>query len=195
MVPKDSPYKTLNDLVTAWKADPGKVPAGGASAPGGPDHLTTMLLAQKAGVAPKDVNYVSYDGGGELLTALLGSKISFGATGTGEIAEQAKSGDVRVLAVTSAQKVPGLDAPTLKEAGVDLEFTNWRGIVAAPGISAEDKTKLVGLVDKMHASQPWKDAVAKNGWTDAYVSGDQFGAFLKSEDQRVRGVLGELGLA
>ncbi len=136
-----------------------------------------------------------YDGGGELLTALLGSKISFGATGTGEIAEQAKSGDVRVLAVTSAQKVPGLDAPTLKEAGVDLEFTNWRGIVAAPGISAEDKTKLVGLVDKMHASQPWKDAVAKNGWTDAYVSGDQFGAFLKSEDQRVRGVLGELGLA
>ena len=195
VVPKDSPYRTLNDLLTAWKADPGKVPVGGASAPGGPDHLTPMLLAQKAGPAPKDVNYVSYDGGGELLTALLGNKVAFGATGTGEVAEQAKSGDLRVLAVTSGQRVPGVDAPTLKEAGVDLEFTNWRGLVAAPGISAEDKTKLVGLVDTMHKSKEWKDAVAQNGWTDAYLSGDAFAAFLKSEDQRVRQVLGELGLA
>lgn len=195
VVPKDSPYQTLSDLVTAWKADPGKVPAGGASAPGGPDHLTLMLVAQKAGVAPKDVNYVSYDGGGELMTALLGSKVAFGATGTGEVAEQAKSGKVRVLAVTSAQRVPGMDAPTLKEAGVDLEFTNWRGLVAAPDISADDKAKLVGLVDQMHNSQEWKAAVAKNAWTDAYVSGDAFSTFLQSEEQRVKQVLGELGLA
>jgi putative tricarboxylic transport membrane protein len=195
VVPKDSPYQTLSDLVTAWKADPGKVPAGGASAPGGPDHLTLMLVAQKAGVAPKDVNYVSYDGGGELMTALLGSKVAFGATGTGEVAEQAKGGKVRVLAVTSAQRAPGIDAPTLKEAGVDLEFTNWRGLVAAPDISADDKAKLVGLVDQMHNSQEWKAAVAKNAWTDAYVSGDAFSTFLQSEEQRVKQVLGELGLA
>jgi putative tricarboxylic transport membrane protein len=195
VVPQDSPYQTLQDLLAAWKADPGKVPVGGASAPGGPDHLTPMLLAQKAGLAPKDVNYVSYDGGGELMTALLGSKVAFGATGTGEVAEQAKAGKVRVLAVTSAQRVPDVDAPTLKEAGVDLEFTNWRGIVAAPDISAEDKAKLVGLVDQMHSSQEWKDAVAKNGWTDAYLSGDAFTTFLQSEEQRVRQVLGELGLA
>lgn len=195
VVPQDSPYRTLGDLLTAWKANPGKVPVGGASAPGGPDHLTPMLLAKAAGPAPRDVNYVSYDGGGELMTALLGSKVAFGATGTGEVAEQAKSGKVRVLAVTSAQRVPDLDAPTLKEAGVNLEFTNWRGLVAAPGISAEDKQSLVGLVDRMHSSQQWKDALAENGWTDAYLSGDQFAAFLQSENDRVRQVLSELGLA
>ena len=195
VVPSDSPYRTLQDLLAAWKADPGKVPVGGASAPGGPDHLTPMLLAEKAGLAPKDVNYVSYDGGGELMTALLGSKVAFGATGTGEVAEQAKAGKVRVLAVTSGQRVPGVEAPTLKEAGVDLEFTNWRGIVAAPDISAEDKAKLVGLADQMHSSQQWKDAVAKNGWTDAYLSGDAFTTFLQSEEQRVKQVLTELGLA
>jgi len=195
VVPQDSPYRTLQDLLAAWKADPGKVPVGGASAPGGPDHLTPMLLAQKAGLAPKDVNYVSYDGGGELMTALLGSKVAFGATGTGEVAEQAKAGKVRVLAVTSGERVPGVEAPTLKEAGVDLEFTNWRGVVAAPDISAEDKAKLVGLVDQMHSSQQWKDAVAKNGWTDAYLSGDAFTTFLQSEEQRVKQVLTELGLA
>jgi putative tricarboxylic transport membrane protein len=195
VVPKDSPYRTLDDLLTAWKANPGKVPVGGASAPGGPDHLTPMLLAKQAGPAPRDVNYVAYDGGGELLTALLGSKVAFGATGTGEVAEQAKSGDVRVLAVTTAERVPDLDAPTLKEAGVDLEFTNWRGLVAAPGISADDKQKLIGLVDRMHNSQEWKDALAQNDWVDAYQTGAEFTRFLQSENDRVRQVLSELGLA
>src|SRR6266540_2125279 len=157
--------------------------------------IASLIQAQKAGVAPKDVNYVSYDGGGELMTALLGSKVAFGATGTGEVVEQAKSGKVRVLAVTSAQRVPDVEAPTLKEAGVDLEFTNWRGLVAPPGISDDDKAKLIGLVEKMRNSQQWKDALAKHGWTDAYLSGDAFAAFLESEQQRVQQVLGELGLA
>ena len=195
VVPKDSPHRTLQDLVTAWKADPGKTPVGGASSPGGPDHLTPMLLAKEVGVEPKQVNYVSYDGGGELLTALLGGKVAFGATGTGEVAQQAKAGQLRVLAVTSAQRVADVDAPTLKEAGVDLEFTNWRGLVAAPEVTAEDKAKLVAAVDAMHKSQQWKDALATNGWTDAYQSADEFSTFLKSEDQRVRQVLSELGLA
>jgi putative tricarboxylic transport membrane protein len=195
VVPKDSPYQTLEDLLTAWKADPGKLPVGGASAPGGPDHLTPMLLAKAAGPAPKDVNYVAYDGGGELMTSLLGSKVAFGATGTGEVAEQAKSGEVRVLAVTSAKRVPDVDAPTLKEAGVELTFTNWRGLVAAPGISEEDKSRLTELVDQMRKTEEWKAALVENDWTDAYLGGEQFTGFLQSENDRVKQVLSELGLA
>ena len=195
VVPKDSPYQTLEDLLTAWKADPGKLPVGGASAPGGPDHLTPMLLAKAAGPAPKDVNYVAYDGGGELMTSLLGSKVAFGATGTGEVAEQAKSGEVRVLAVTSAKRVPDVDAPTLKEAGVELTFTNWRGLVAAPGISEEDKSRLTELVDQMRKTEEWKAALVENDWTDAYLGGEQFTGFLQSENDRVKQVLSELGFA
>jgi putative tricarboxylic transport membrane protein len=195
VVPADSPYQTLDQLITAWKADPGKLPVGGGSSPGGPDHLTPMLFAKAAGVTPKDVNFVSYDGGGELLAALLGGKVAFGATGVGEVEEQAKAGKLKVLAVTSAQKVEGLDAPTLKESGIDLVFTNWRGLVGAGGITAEQKQKLIDLVTKMHDTPEWKKALTDNGWTDAFVAGAEFEAFLKSENDRVAGVLGELGLA
>jgi putative tricarboxylic transport membrane protein len=194
VVPKGSPYDTLDKLVAAWKANPGKVPVGGASNPGGPDHLTPMLLAKAVGVTPKDVNYVAYDGGGELLTGVLGKKVAFAATGVGEVAEQAKSGDVKILAVTSAEPVEGIDAPTLKSLGVDMEFTNWRGMVAPPGISDATKKQWIDLLTKMHDSSQWKKTLADQGWTDAFQTGDEFKTFLTSENDRVAGVLKELGL-
>jgi putative tricarboxylic transport membrane protein len=194
VVPKGSPYNTLQDLVAAWKADPGKVPVGGASAPGGPDHLTPMLLAKAVGVTPKSVNYVSYDGGGELLAAVLGKKVAFAATGVGEVAEQAKAGEVKILGVTSERPVAGVDAKTLKEQGVELVFTNWRGIVATGGLSDAKKQEMVGLLTRMHGSAQWKAALEEKRWTDAFITGEEFAAFLKSEDQRVAGVLRELGL-
>ena len=194
VVPKGSPYNTLQDLVTAWKADPGKVPVGGASAPGGPDHLTPMLLAKAVGVTPKDVNYVSYDGGGELLAGVLGKKVAFAATGIGEVAEQAKAGEVKILAVTSDKPVAGVDAKPLREQGVDLVFTNWRGMVASGGLSAADRQAHIDLLTRMHDSKEWKAALADKGWTDAFQTGDEYAAFLKSEDTRVAGVLNELGL-
>ena len=195
VVPADSPYQDLESLTEAWKADPGALPVGGASNPGGPDHLTPMLLAEEVGVDPTTVNYVPYDGGGELLAGILGKKLAFAATGVSEVAEQAKAGDLRILAVTSDEPVEGVDAPTLQEEGIDLTFTNWRGIVAAPGISDADRTRLTDLVTEMHGSQEWKDALETNGWTDAFLTGDEFEAFLTSESERVQGVLSGLGLA
>jgi putative tricarboxylic transport membrane protein len=194
VVGKRSPYQTLDQLVQAWKANPGKVTVGGGSSPGGPDHLAPMLLAQTVGLEPKRVNYVPFEGGGELLAAVLGGQVAFGVTGVGETADQIKAGEVRALAVTSAQRHPNLDAPTLKESGVELEFTNWRGWVAPPGLEEADKQALLDLAGKLHASQQWKDALAKNGWTDAYLAGDEYGAFIKAEDQRVGDVLSKLGL-
>jgi putative tricarboxylic transport membrane protein len=195
VVPGNSPYKTLDDLVQAWKKDPGGTPVGGASNPGGPDHLTPMLLAQAAGVDPKKVNYVAYDGGGELMAGILGSQIAFGATGISEVVSQAKAGTVRVLAVTSEKPVEGIDAPTLTDAGIDLVFANWRGIVAAPGLSKAETKTLVDAVTKMHDSASWKAALKTNGWTDSFETGDEFTKYLSDESDRVAGVLGDLGLA
>jgi putative tricarboxylic transport membrane protein len=195
VVPADSPYETLDDLITAWKADPGGVPVGGASNPGGPDHLTPMLLAQAVDLDPTTVNYVAYDGGGELLAAILGSQIAFGATGIGEVAEQAASGEVRILAVTSENAVEGVDAPTLTEEGVDLVFTNWRGIVAPPGLEDDQTQAFIDAVTEMHDSEGWQAALEENGWTDAFMTGDEFSAFLAEESERVQTVLSELGLA
>jgi putative tricarboxylic transport membrane protein len=195
VVSKDSPYQSFDQLLTAWKADPGKVSVGGGSSPGGPDHLAPMLMAKTAGIDPKEVNFVSFDGGGELLAAVLGNQVGFGVTGVGETKDQIESGEIRALAVTSAEPVEGLDVKTLKEQGVDLEFTNWRGWVAPPDLQGGDKEALIELVTKLHDSQEWKDALTQNGWTDAFMPGDEFGTFITSENQRVGDVLSELGLA
>jgi putative tricarboxylic transport membrane protein len=195
VVPADSPYKSLDDLVTGWKADPNNTPVGGASNPGGPDHLTPMLLAQSVGVKPADVNYVAYDGGGELMAGILGGDVDFAATGIGEVAESAAGGKVRILAVTSEKPVEGIDAPTLTDEGVDLVFANWRGIVAPPGIKKADTQKWIDAVTKMHDSDAWKKTLADQGWTDAFLTGDEFASFLDDESSRVQSVMSDLGLA
>jgi putative tricarboxylic transport membrane protein len=195
MVPKDSPFTTIDDLVKAWKADPRSVSVGGGSSPGGPDHLLPMQLAQAVGVDPKQVNFVQYDGGGDLLPAILGNKVDVATSGAGEFKDQIAKGDIRVLASSGDKRLEGIDAPTFKEAGIDLVFTNWRGIVAPPGISTAARTKLVDAFSKMHETQAWKDALEANSWTDAFQTSDDFSAFLTAQDKRVRDTLSELGLA
>jgi putative tricarboxylic transport membrane protein len=195
VVPKNSPYQSINDLVAAWKADPKAMAVGGGSSPGGPDHLLPMQLAQAVGIDPKEVNFISYDGGGDLLPALLGGKIAFGASGFGEFLDQVEAGEVRVLAISGAERVDAIDAPTLTESGIDLVFTNWRGVVAPPEISDADKAALVGALTTMHASPEWKDVLAKNGWTDAYLPADEFAPFLTEQTTAVEDTLKKLGLA
>ncbi|MBM7770718.1 putative tricarboxylic transport membrane protein [Actinokineospora baliensis] len=195
VVAKDSPYTDLAGLIAAWKADPGAVPVGGGSSPGGPDHLAPMLMAKAVGLAPKDVNYVPFDGGGELLASVLGGKVAFGVSGIGEYRDQIQAGELRVLAVTSGKRIPGVDAPTLQESGVDVDFTNWRGIVAPPGITDTARDRLVKLLTDLHASGAWQGALERNSWTDAFQTGPDFGRFLAAENARVADVLKELGLA
>lgn len=194
VVSKDSPFQDIDQLIDAWKADPGTVTVGGGSSPGGPDHLAPMLFAKAIGLAPKNVNYVPFDGGGELLSSVLGGKIAFGVSGVGEYRDQIKSGDLRVLAITSAERLGGLDAPTLKESGVDVDFTNWRGVVAPPGISQNDTDRLVRLFTDLQDTPEWQETLVRNGWTAAFQPGKEFGDFLAQENDRVAGVLSELGL-
>ncbi|BCI53854.1 C4-dicarboxylate ABC transporter substrate-binding protein [Mycolicibacterium litorale] len=193
-VPADSPFRTVRDFVDAWKADPAAVTIGGGSSPGGPDHLFPMELAETVGVDPKDVNFITYDGGGDLLTALLGKKITAGTSSPGELIDQIDAGQLRVLAVSSDERVEGVDAPTLKESGIDLTFANWRGVLAPPGISDDAKQAIIRALEELHGTEQWKEALVKNGWTDAFVTGAAFEQFLVDQDNRVSSTLTELGL-
>lgn len=195
LVPADSPFKTLQDLVDAWKKDPKSVTVGGGSSPGGPDHLFPMQLAKKVGIDPRQVNYISYDGGGPLTTALLGSKIDVGMSGLGEFEGQIKDGALRVLAVSGAKRLDTVDAPTLQEGGVDMVFTNWRGVLAPPGISSEQKAYLTELFTQMRGTKAWRTALKRNGWTDNFATGQEFSDFLTAQDKRVADTLKELGLS
>ncbi|WP_255559392.1 tripartite tricarboxylate transporter substrate binding protein [Mumia sp. zg.B17] len=194
LVPSDSPFTTVEDFVKAWKADPGSVSIGGGSSPGGPDHLFPMQLAQAVGVDPREVNYVAYDGGGPLTTALLGAKIDVGTSGLGEFEGQIAEGSLRVLAVSGEERLETVDAPTLKESGVDFAFSNWRGVLAPPGISDEQRDALVTLLEEMQDTDAWRDELERNGWTDAFQTGAEFEEFLVSQDARVEDTLKELGL-
>ncbi len=106
LVPGDSPFETVDDLVEAWTEDPGGLAVGGGSSPGGPDHLFPMQLADEIGIDPTEVNYITYDGGGPLTTALLGEKIDVGFSGLAEFTGQVESGELRVLAVSGEQRYP-----------------------------------------------------------------------------------------
>nr|BFF22885.1 hypothetical protein GCM10025732_08500 [Glycomyces mayteni] len=155
-----------------------------------------MRLAKAVGIDPVQVNYVSYDGGGELLPALLGEKVSFGASGVGEFIDQIEAGQLRVLATSGAERVEVVpDAPTFRESGIDLEFTNWRGWVAPPGISDEDVQKWTDALTAMYESAAWQDELEKQGWTDAFMTGRDFEDFLTDQDYTVAATLQELGLA
>jgi putative tricarboxylic transport membrane protein len=193
LVGNDSPHRDLGHFVEAWRRDPKGVVVGGGSLAGGPDHLATHLVAEEVGIDPRDVRYRQYDGGGPLLAALFTGRVDVAVSGVLENIEQVRTGAVRVLAVTGDTRVPGVAAPTLREAGVGLAFTNWRGLVAPPGLSRAGRGRLQDLVDRLHASPSWRAAIRDNGWTDDYLTGPEFGAFLASESTRVRRLLGRLG--
>jgi putative tricarboxylic transport membrane protein len=197
LVPADSPFKTIDDFVQAWKKDPDSVTVGGGSSPGGPDHLFPMQLASTVGVDPKDVRFVTYDGGGPLTSALLGNKIEVGFSGVGEFEGQIEAGELRVLAVSGEQRLETeavRDVPTLQEEGIDLVFKNWRGVFAPPDISEERREELIAYLEEMHDSDSWQQALEDNGWIDAFTTGDEFTAYLEEQDARVEDTLKELEL-
>src|ERR1700754_4546582 len=193
VVPANSPLKTAKDLAELVKKDVAKVTWAGGSA-GGIDHIMAALFAGAAGADASKVNYIPFSGGGESLAAILGGKVTAGISGYGEYEGQIKSGKLRAIGVTAAERRPGIDVPTFKEQGVDLVLTNWRSVVAAPGITAEHKKVLSDAIDKLVKSPAWQDVLKQKGWDDAYLSGDAFADYLKKENARVTDVLKSIGL-
>ena len=193
VVPANSPIKDAKDLAAALKADIAKVTFAGGSA-GGIDHIMAALFAGAIGADATKVNYVPFSGGGESLAAILGGKVSAGISGYSEYEGQIKSGKLRAIGITAAARRPGIDVPTFKEQGVDLVLTNWRSVVAAPGITAEQKKVLADAVDRLVKSPAWQEVLKQKGWDDAYVAGDAFAEFLKTENARITGVLRSIGL-
>ena len=193
VVPRGSRFENLEELIRAWVARPGLIRVGGGSSAGGPDHLAAHLLADAVGIDSPQVRYRQYDGGGPLLAAMFAGRVDFAVSGVGEYVDHIANGEVTVLAVTSAERVDGLEAPTLRELGVPLEFTNWRGLVAPPGLTPRDERSLIDLVTRLHETDGWRNAERRYGWADGLLTGAEFGAFLHKESARVAAVLRDLG--
>jgi putative tricarboxylic transport membrane protein len=191
VVPAASPHQTLGDLIDAFKRDPGSVSWGGGSA-GGTDDLLVRLLAEQVGLPASRVNYIAFAGGGAALAAVLGGQVTAAVSGYGEFAGQIAAGQLRALAISSADRVAGIDAPTLRESGVALDLANWRAIVAPPGLSDAERDALTARVTRMARSDAWTQALARNGWDDLFLAGAGFRQFLLAEQARVKAVLQRL---
>jgi putative tricarboxylic transport membrane protein len=192
-VPANSDIKTVSDLTAKLKANPGAVSWGGGSA-GGTDHMTAALYAKAVGVDPAKINYIAHSGGGEAMASILGGHVTLGVNSASELEPQVKAGKLRWIAVTSAERIPGIDAPTLKEQGIDLVIGNWRGVMGAPELAPADREKLAAVVDAMVKSEQWKKKLAERGWLDNYLAGPAFAAYLEEENRRVADVLRSVGL-
>ena len=193
VVPAASELQTMDDLVAALKADPGAVSWGGGSA-GGADHIAAGLIAKAAGVDPTMVNYIAFSGGGEALAAILGGQVTVGISGYGEFASQVEAGELRLLAVSGEERLPGVDAPTLTEAGVDVTLENWRMVAAAPDITAEQEAAITADIEKMATSEAWQKTLSDRGWIDRYSAGDTFRSQLAADIDATSAILKDIGL-
>lgn len=196
-VKADSPYKDLKSVLEAIKADPSKITLAGGSAPGSMDHLVGVLPAAKYGIDPKTVKYVSYDGGGEALAALLGGNADLIGTDASSLTEYLKAGKIRILGVASDERLGGdlKDVPTFKEQGVDATFSIWRGVFGPADMPADAKAYWDKKLKELSENEAWKKELAANGWESEYKDSASFTTFLDEQDKQVKELLTSLGMA
>ncbi|MDJ0683829.1 MAG: tripartite tricarboxylate transporter substrate-binding protein [Alphaproteobacteria bacterium] len=194
VVNKDSEINSFGDLLAAYKANPRDVAIGGGSVPGGMDHLVAAMAMQAAGEDPTAVKYIPYDAGGKAMAALLSGEIKALSTGFSEAVGMAQAGEVKIIGVTSADRVSAYpDAMTLKEQGVDTEFVNWRGFFAAPGLPEEKAEAYRATLAAMYDTPEWEEVRARNGWVNIHNSGPDFEAFLVKQEQEIGDLMKKLG--
>ena len=193
VLPANSPFKSMKDVVDQFKKDPGSVKWGGGSR-GSTEHIAAAMIAQKVGADPAKINYVAFRGGGEATAAVLGGNVTVGGSGYSEFAEYIKAGKMRAIAVTSGTRLAGVNVPTLKEQGIDVEIGNWRGVYGAPGINAEQRKTLINMVLAALKAPSWLEAVEKNNWTPAVLTGDAFGKFVDDDFASLRATMVKSGM-
>jgi len=193
VLPANSPFKTMQEVVDQLKKDPGSVKWGGGSR-GSTEHIAAAMLARAVGVDPSRINYVAFRGGGEATAAILGGNVTIGGSGYSEFAPYIASGKMRALAITADTRLPGVNVPTLKQLGIDVVIGNWRGVYGAPGITPAQRKALTDLVVAATKSRAWTEALAKNSWTSAVLTGPAFDKFVDDEFASLRAVMVKSGM-
>jgi putative tricarboxylic transport membrane protein len=189
VVPADSPYENLEQLISAWKADPGEVAFTGG---GSFDQLVMAQLAKAAGIAPGDVTYIPKSGGGEVAQALVTGTAEAATSGLPDVRDQIEGGRLRALGIAAERPVEGVDIPTLLDEGYDVTLANWRAVFAPPGITDEEAEVIRDTFEASTETAEWADAVDRNKWTEVWLDGEEFHDFLRDEEQLVADLYEEL---
>jgi putative tricarboxylic transport membrane protein len=193
VLPPNSPFKSMADVIAQLKKDPGSVKWGGGSR-GSTEHIAAAMIAREVGVDASKINYVAFRGGGEATAAILGGNVTIGGSGYSEFAEYINTGKMKALAVTSESRLKGVAVPTLKEQGINVVIGNWRGVYGAPGITPAERQALTALVLKAVKTKSWAEASEKNSWTAAVLSGPAFEKFVDDDFASLRATMVKSGM-
>ena len=196
VVKNDSPYRTWQDVIDDFIKNPRRVNVAGGSSRGSMDHVVAALAFKKSGADPRKLKYIPYNAGGHAMVGLLSGETQLLSTGLSEAIALAEQGEVRILAMTAPERVPRIPAvPTLMEQGVPAEFSNWRGFFAAPGLTMGKRREFEELLKNLYATREWQSIRQSRGWTDFFIAGDAFVAFLADQEHELASLIAELGLA
>ncbi len=193
VLPANSPFKTMAEVVAQLKKDPGSVKWGGGSR-GSTEHIAAAMIAREVGVDPARINYVAFRGGGEATAAILGGNVTIGGSGYSEFSQYIETGKMKAVGVTSAARLKGINVPTLKEQGINVEIGNWRGVYGAPGITPDQRKALTEMVIKATKSKAWAEALEKNAWTPAVLAGEAFEKFVDDDFASLRATMVKSGM-
>jgi putative tricarboxylic transport membrane protein len=189
----DSPLKSWDEVVAALQENPRALNVGGGSVRGSMDHVVLAMAVAAAGIDPPSVRYVPYDAAGQANLALLGGEVHMLSTGLGEVMSFLRSGDMRVLAITAPQRHADFpELPTLADSGYDVSFVNWRGFFGPPGLPEAEAEVHRARLDAMVASDAWRDAKARHGWIDLYLTGDDFLRLLIDQERQLEETMRQL---
>jgi putative tricarboxylic transport membrane protein len=191
----ESPLKTARDLTERLRADPAAV-AVGINSLGSYLHIVSALTARAAGLDPKKLKLVIFQGG-ELMTAALGGHVDVIATVTSNLLPHVQSGKLRLLGISSARRLTGALAPvpTLKEQGLDVVLANWQGVFGPPKLTPAQVAYWDGVFARIVKTEEWRRDQEQNLWESDYLNSAEYTRFLKSDYEQARAIFVELGLA
>jgi putative tricarboxylic transport membrane protein len=191
-VKADSKYTKIEELVADLKKDPKSLTVVGGTV-GGIDTYTTAQLFDALNIDISNLTYVANNG--KVPASLLSdAKYAFGVSGVADFAPYVKAGTLRILAVTSATAIKGVDAPTLKSKGVNVTVENWRGLVLPPNTSAAGKATVIRALDIVTASKSFKSYLAAQSAFSNFLPGAKFTTWLKTEESKIRRIYASIGL-
>lgn len=195
-VAPEAPWQDLGELVDAMRADPAALIVSGGSAVAGQDHMKMMLLAHRAGIDPRRIRYVPFDGGGEAMTALLGGFVHVFSGEASEVEGQVAAGRLRVLTVLAPERLGGALAgvPTARESGVDVTWITWRGFYAPGGIGDAEYERWTDVLAEVARSPQWERARRVNRLEPFYLVGPEFEAFVRDQVSDFEALSREIGL-
>ncbi|MSR21487.1 MAG: tripartite tricarboxylate transporter substrate binding protein [Gemmatimonadetes bacterium] len=195
-VAADAPWRSLDDLLAAWRRDPTSLVVSGGSAVAGQDHMKVLLLADRAGIDPLRIRYVPFDGGGEAMTALLGGFVDVFSGEASEVEGQVAAGRLRVLVALAPERMDGplSSVPTARESGIDVTWVTWRGFYVPAGISDIQYQAWVDILSQVGQSSAWERARVVNRLQPFLLVGPDFAEFVKQQVDDFREMSREIGL-